>query len=218
MTFPEISKIIVIIVAAAIIILFGYFCKNDREKEKQLSAKQNLKEHEDEKEDENGRPDDHVNEMLLLQYKTRMQQGIAIAQTEWQVATISVAVTVGVLAAALSYIHNPLFSGLILVGGGALDFGLATAMAKSHLLGRMLQAYSRKVDESHGVAPFPMEANEIARFLMDNDEDYKGKWVNRSLRFFQRRDLAFLLVASILAFALILVGSGLYIMWTWWIP
>ena len=53
---------------------------------------------------------------------------------------------------------------------------------------------------------------------MDNDEEYEGKLVNKFLGFFQRRDLAFLLVASTLAFAVILLGFGIVIMLTWWIP
>jgi hypothetical protein len=91
----------------------------------------------------------------------------------------------------------------------------------------MLQEYSRKIDESYGIPPFPMEANQIARFLIDNDQEYDKRspnrllkyfQPNRILRFFQRRDLAFMLVASILAFACILLGFGITIMWTGGIP
>jgi hypothetical protein len=99
-----------------------------------------------------------------------------------------------------------------------MDFSLAAAISKNHLIGRMLQEYIRKIERENGVHQFPMEANEIARFLMDNDEEYEGKLVNKFLGFFQRRDLAFLLVASTLAFAVILLGFGIFMMFTWWMP
>lgn len=162
-----------------------------------------------------GKPD---KEFQLLQYKLRMQKWVSLSQIEWQIATISVAVTVGVLAAALTYVHNPLVSGLTLAGGAALDFSLASAIAKNHLIGVSLEAYIRDVEKDQGLAQTQTEANDIVRYISRVDKESYGKREDRFLRFFQRRDLEFLLVVSILAFSMGLLGTGLYIIITWSIP
>jgi hypothetical protein len=194
------------------------YLKNDSTKKKELPEKGNTEKNDNLKGNPTSDLNDIVHEFSFLQYKARMQQWTGIAQTEWQIETISVAVTAGILAAAFGYIHEPLVSGFVLVFGAAMDFSLAAAISKNHLIGRMLQEYIRKIERENGLHQLPMEANEIARFLMDNDEEYEGKPVNKFLGFFQRRDLAFLLVASTLAFAVILLGFGIVIMLTWWIP
>ncbi|MGC8563191.1 MAG: hypothetical protein ACP5NO_08415, partial [Thermoplasmata archaeon] len=50
------------------------------------------------------------NDFEFLQYKARLESGQVIGQIEWQIATIAITVTAGLLAAALNYIRNPVIS------------------------------------------------------------------------------------------------------------
>ena len=154
----------------------------------------------------------------LLQYKLRMEQWISLSQIEWQIATIAVAVTVGVLAAALTYIHNPLFSGLTLIGGGALDFSLASAISKDHLIGDSLQTYILAIERDMGIYHIPMEAHKLLQFQKRLGNDIPLNFRGKFLRFFQTRALGDILVASLLLFSLALVAVGLLIIFGVLIP
>ena len=147
----------------------------------------------------------------LLQYKLRMEQWTSLSQIEWQIATIAVAVTVGVLAAALTYIHNPLFSGLTLIGGGALDFSLASAISKNHLLGDSLQAYVLSVERDMGIHHIPMEAVKLLQFQKGLGRDITLRSRNKFLLFFQTRALGDILAVSLFIFSVSLVVVGLLI-------
>ena len=147
----------------------------------------------------------------LLQFRVRMEQWISLSQIEWQIATIAVAVTVGVLAAALTYIHNPLFSGLTLIGGGALDFSLASAISKNHLIGDSLQAYILAVERDMGIYHIPMEALKLLQFQKRLGNDIPLGFRGKFMRFFQTRALGDILVVSLFSFSLSLVAVGLLI-------
>ena len=84
------------------------YLKNDSTKKKELPEKGNTEKNGNLKGNPTSELNDRFHEFSLLQYKARMQQWTGIAQTEWQIETISVAVTAGVLAAAFGYIREPL--------------------------------------------------------------------------------------------------------------